>query len=233
MAGQKENVLPIRPRGRPATLSADGIVETGLTLLDAHPTAELSMAAIARELGVTASALYRYFPTWTSLLDAMSDAAFRDFPDLPAALPWGDQLLFWQKQVVALFRRHHGVLMLMGWEGQLAGPWLRVQMPVLMLMRQMGFRERSLVETSSWFLAGTLGLVRTYLATDMDDIASSEQLNLEAGMDYLTPEQQALLNETKGWISAGDPDRILETGFRALVEGVLRESRKLDQPTAD
>ena len=102
-----------------------------------------------------------------------------------------------------------------------------------MLMRQMGFRERSLVETSSWFLAGTLGLVRTYLATDMDDIASSEQLNLEAGMDYLTLEQQALLNETKGWISAGDPDRILETGFRALVEGVLRESRKLDQPTAD
>ena len=110
--------------------------EAALTLIARHGFEAMTMRQLASEIGVQAAALYRYFPTWTSLLDAMSDAAFRDFPDLPAALPWGDQLLFWQKQVVALFRRHHGVLMLMGWEGQLAGPWLRVQMPVLIAWRQ-------------------------------------------------------------------------------------------------
>lgn len=213
-------------------LSAEGIVETGLAMLDAHPSTELSMAAIARELGVTASALYRYFPTWTSLLGAMSDAAFRDFPDVPEDLSCADQLLFWQRQIVVLFRRHHGVLMLMGWEGQLAGPWLRVQMPVLMLLRQMGFRERSLVETSSWFLGGTIGLVRTYLAADLDGVSRSDQLGLDAGMEYLTPEQRMLLDETKDWIGGGDPDHILEMGFRSLVDGVLRESRNLPGTSA-
>lgn len=216
-----------RPRGRPAVLSCEAIVETSLAMLDAHPTAELSLAAIARQLGVTASALYRYFPTWNSLLTAMSVAAFRDFPAMPETEPAAQQLLFWQKQLAALYRRHKGVLMLMAWDDKLSGPWLRVQMPVLMLMRQMGFRERKLVETSSWFLAGTLGLVRTYLAADLEDVPSGAQLDLAESLEYLTPEQRALLAETSLWLRAGDPDTILKEGFRALIDGLMKAQATL------
>ena len=222
MAGLKVTALEPRPRGRPATLSSEAIVETALAMLDARPSAELSLAAIARHLNVTASALYRYFPTWTSLLTAMSVAAFRDFPDLPEGEPPVNQLLFWQKEVAALYRRHQGVLMLMGWDDKLSGPWLRVQMPVLMLLRQMGFEKRALVETLSWFLAGTVGLVRTYLAADMEDVRSGDQLDLADSLAYLTPEQRALIAETSPWVGAVDPDAILEAGFRALIDGVVK-----------
>ncbi|OCC24147.1 TetR family transcriptional regulator [Croceicoccus estronivorus] len=227
MAGQKGTVLRIRPRGRPAVLSAEAIVEKAVGMLDAHPTAELSMAAIARELGVSAPALYRYFPDWTALLNAMSAEVFRDFPEIPEDLSWGDQLLFWQKQVVSLYHRHRGVMMLMGWDGQLAGPWLRVQMPVLLVLKYMGFREQALVETSAWFLAGTLGLIRTYLPADMEDVASSNQLDLDNGIGYLTEEQRQMLDEQRPWITSGNTERILETGFRALVEGVIQEQRRI------
>lgn len=227
MTGTDASAPPPRPRGRPATLSSEAIVETALAMLDARPSAELSLAAIARQLNVTASALYRYFPTWNSLLDAMSVAVFRDFPDVPRDQPPSVQLMFWQKELTALFRRHQGVLMLMGWEGKLSGPWLRVQMPVLMLLRQMGFREGQLVETSSWFLAGAVGLVRTYLASDLENISSSEHIDLRSGLEYLTPEQRELVAETTPWIANSDPDVILEAGFRALIDGVLKAQQAL------
>ena len=227
MAGQKVMALQPRPRGRPATLSSDAIVETALAMLDAQPSAELSLAAIARQLGVTASALYRYFPTWHSLLTAMSVAAFRDFPDMPDELPVVEQLLFWQKEITALNRRHQGMLMLMSWDDKLAGPWLRVQMPVLMLLRQIGFRERNLVQTSSWFLAGTVGLVRTYLAADLEDVSSSEHLDLANSLKYLTEDQRELLAETTPWIGVGDADAVLEAGFRSLIDGVIKAQAAL------
>lgn len=227
MTGTDVSALQPRPRGRPATLSSDAIVETALAMLDARPSAELSLAAIARQLNVTASALYRYFPTWSSLLDAMSVAVFRDFPEMPADQPAAVQLMFWQKELTALYRRHQGVLMLMSWDDKLAGPWLRVQMPVLMLLRQMGFREDRLVETSSWFLAGAVGLVRTYLAADLESISSSEQIDLRSSLEYLTAEQRELIAETTPWIASSHPDTILEAGFRTLIDGVLKAQQAL------
>ena len=82
--------------------------------------------------------------------------------------------------------------------------------------------KRALVETLSWFLAGTVGLVRTYLAADMEDVRSGDQLDLADSLAYLTPEQRALIAETSPWVGAVDPDAILEAGFRALIDGVVK-----------
>ena len=81
--------------------------------------------------------------------------------------------------VARLYDRHHGVMMLMGWDDKLAGPWLRVQLPVIDLLREIGFAELRLVETASWFLAGTVGLIRTYLATDSESLNRSDLVELE------------------------------------------------------
>ncbi|WP_380871399.1 hypothetical protein ACFB49_24530 [Sphingomonas sp. DBB INV C78] len=217
-----EDVQVAPTRGRPATLSADGIVDVALKLLDAHPKDELSMAKIARELSVSPPALYRYFPTRTSLLNAMSAAVFADFPEMPADRSWREQLLAWQNDVAAVYERHHGVMMLMGWDDQLAGPWLKVQMPVLTLLHSIGFSRLSLVETTSWFLAATVGLIRTYLAADSDGLSRSDLIEFSEGLGGLTDAQRMLVEETREWISRGDPARILNLGFEALVDGVER-----------
>lgn len=210
-------------RGRPAMLSADAIVETALGLLDAHPTDELSMARIARALSVSPPALYRYFPTRTALLHAMSATVFADFPEMSADLPWRERLLAWQNAVAQLFDHHHGVMMLMGWDDKLAGPWLKVQLPVVELLREIGFAELRLVETASWFLAGTVGLIRTYLATDSEALNRSDMVELEGDLGDLTPTQRALVAASRQWIPRTDSNRVLNLGFAALVDGVERE----------
>lgn len=219
----ERDAIALPARGRPALLSADAIVETALGLLDAHPTDELSMARIARALSVSAPALYRYFPTRAALLHAMSAAVFADFPEMPAGLPWRERLLAWQNAVARLYDRHHGVMMLMGWDDKLAGPWLKVQLPVIELLREIGFADLRLVETASWFLAGTVGLIRTYLAADSESLNRSDMVELEGDLADLTPAQRALVEASRPWIPRTDSARVLNLGFTALVDGVERE----------
>lgn len=214
-------------RGRPAMLSADAIVETALGLLDAHPTDELSMARIARALSVSPPALYRYFPTRTALLHAMSAAVFADFPEMPVGRPWRERLLAWQNAVAHLYERHHGVMMLMGWDDKLAGPWLKVQLPVVELLGEIGFTELRLVETASWFLAGTVGLIRTYFVADSEALNRSDMIELEGDLDDLTPRQRALVAASRQWIPRTESSRVLNLGFEALVNGV---EHALEQP---
>lgn len=222
MVLERDSDPPSPARGRPAILSAEAIVDVALALLDAHPRDELSMAKIARELSVSPPALYRYFPTRGALLNAMSAAVFADFPEMPDGQPWRDRLLAWQNDVARLYERHHGVMMLMGWEDKLAGPWLKVQLPVVELLHETGFSGIRLVETASWFLAGTVGLIRTYLATDSEALSRSDLIELEMPDVALTPTQQMLVEASRTLLPQTDGDRVLNRGFLALVDGVER-----------
>lgn len=217
------------PRGRPPMLSSDTIVDVALEVLRANPKEEFTTAKVARELGVSPPALSRYFPSRAALLDAMGAKAFADFPDVPANGDWREQLTAWQHNVVRLFRKNRGMLQLMSWEGKLSGPWLKVQMPVIALLHDLGFSGLSLYETGSWFLSGTVGMIRTYFASDSSEVESSELLDLSEGLERLTPAQRELVYEAQKWVGKGDPDRILGTGLRTLVDGIDSELRKLSK----
>lgn len=210
-------------RGRPATLSSEQIVMTALAMLEADPRQELSMASIARELGVSPPALSRYFPTRQFLLLAMSASVFADFPEMPANAPWREQLLEWQRALARLFSRHRGLMKLMVWDDQLSGPWLRVQAPVLVLLRKIGFEGVALVETASWFLAGSTGLLRTYLPDESADHRRAYLLNAEAALSYLSAEQREIIEENQNAFSLVDSDAAIATGMSALVDGVARQ----------
>lgn len=220
------------PRGRPPMLSSDTIIDVALDVLRANPKEEFTTAKVARELGVSPPALSRYFPSRAALLDAMGARVFADFPDVPANGDWREQLTAWQHNVVRLFRKNRGMLQLMSWEGKLSGPWLKVQMPVIALLHDLGFSGLLLYETGSWFLSGTVGMIRTYFASDSADVESSELLDLSEGLDRLTPAQRELVFEAQKWVGKSDPDRILGIGLRTLVDGIDSELKKLHQGKA-
>jgi TetR/AcrR family transcriptional regulator, tetracycline repressor protein len=214
-----------RPRGRPAVLSREVIVRAALKHLRRGAASDLSIAEVARELAVSPPAISRYFSSRTALLEAMSVAVFAEFPILPADGDWRRLLLSWQLHVVALFRRHPGILSLMAWDGHIAGPWLQVQMPVIKVLHDLGLRRKRLVETSTWFLAGSVGLIRTVLISDMQPVDRSDRLDLTPGVDHLDAADRALLQETAPWIGRSSAERILSRGFEALIDGVARELR--------
>lgn len=73
MTSATEEQLPRRQRLRQATI--EEIKETGRRQLAVEGAAALSLRGVAREMGLTASALYRYFPSRDELLtDLVVDA---------------------------------------------------------------------------------------------------------------------------------------------------------------
>jgi len=70
------------------------ILDAGIAVADAEGLAALTLHAVAERVGVTAMALYGYFPDKTSLLDAMADRVIGEVPDSLSALAgWRERLL--------------------------------------------------------------------------------------------------------------------------------------------
>ncbi|WP_157216853.1 TetR/AcrR family transcriptional regulator [Flavisphingomonas formosensis] len=210
-------------RGRPPILSEQAIVEAALShLTQRHPLMDLSMAQVARDLSVSATALYRYFPTRDQLLRALSDRIFAEFvyPDL--ALPWVEQLRVWQDSLAMLFERCPSLTRLMGWGEEIAPAWFKIQMPPLRVMHDQGLRGTDLVEISTWFLSGTVGLLRTHMIADSELQRPSHLIAFETSLPLLTPEERALVDETLPFIALGDSDRIVREGLDALVDRVVK-----------
>src|SRR5437879_9991861 len=67
----------------PETLSAAIVVDTALRLMDEHGVEWLSMRKLATELGVSAQALYWYFPSKDELCRAVVASAGQELGALP------------------------------------------------------------------------------------------------------------------------------------------------------
>ena len=87
---------PRPTRGPKRTLSADDVVQAAIAIADQDGLAALTMQAVAKELGFTTMALYRYFPSKEALIDAIVDAAMGTPPERagPAGL-WRDEVSRW------------------------------------------------------------------------------------------------------------------------------------------
>ncbi len=94
-----------RRTGRPPTLTAVDIVAAALE----GDLSQLSMPAVAKRLGVSHSALYRYFPDRESLLHACADHVVRetDWPD--ADQPWRELLKALSTSLWSCFTAHPGL----------------------------------------------------------------------------------------------------------------------------
>lgn len=98
---------PASTRGPKPSLSADHIARVAIRLADDEGLAALTMQRLARELGLTTMALYRYFPGKADLVAMMIDSA----ADTPlhfgkTSSPWSKRLKEWAKQCLAIYQNH-------------------------------------------------------------------------------------------------------------------------------
>ncbi|QKW35799.1 TetR/AcrR family transcriptional regulator [Actinomadura sp. NAK00032] len=85
---------PASRRGPRPRLDLAAITDAAIEIADAEGLAGVSMASVAGQVGVAATALYRYVGSKDELLIAMTDAVVPDPPE-PDGLPWRDYLALW------------------------------------------------------------------------------------------------------------------------------------------
>ncbi|WP_037320514.1 TetR/AcrR family transcriptional regulator [Amycolatopsis orientalis] len=104
-------------RGRPSVLDIDSVVAAAVTLADREGVANVTLANVAKDLGVTKMSLYRHIGSKAELLELMADVAIGD----PPALDPGSD---WRSGLTTLAAANREVLMSHPWlvELPLSGP---------------------------------------------------------------------------------------------------------------
>src|SRR6185436_5695845 len=84
--------------GPKAAFTHDEVVQTAVEIADEEGLSAVTMNAVAARLGLTTMALYRYFPSKETLLDAIVDAGMGR-PPRPAEPhgPWRDEVAHWAR----------------------------------------------------------------------------------------------------------------------------------------
>jgi AcrR family transcriptional regulator len=95
-------LAPPSTRGPRARYDVSDIADSAVSLADAHGLPGVSLAAVAADLGLTTTALYRYLESKDELLDLMVDAAVGPPPELHGD-DWKSRVHVWARQ---LWRRY-------------------------------------------------------------------------------------------------------------------------------
>jgi AcrR family transcriptional regulator len=98
---------------RPAQIDRAAVLEASLAIADEHSLAAVTMAAVAKRLGVTAMALYRHVTNKADLLDGLVESLLTEFALPDPSLPWDQRLAAIGAAVRATARRHPAVFALL------------------------------------------------------------------------------------------------------------------------
>jgi AcrR family transcriptional regulator len=82
-----------RARGRPATVTADGLARAALALWDDRGYDDVPLSEVAAAVGVTERTLFRYFASKSDIVWQSIDTSFADLHRHLAATPPGERLI--------------------------------------------------------------------------------------------------------------------------------------------
>ncbi len=210
-------VKPKRPRGRPARLSHQAIVEQAMLLLATRSADDLTLTSVAAGLGTATMSLYNYFPNYEALLNAVADHAFSLF-ELPQARPdqpWQEVVLDWLWALQRHCHQHPVVFKMIGLEGQLSTAWLKVCAPVIQLLRTRGLEGDDLAFAAAWFSNHTIG----FLLTEASAPSFRHPISL-SHLEQLAPAEQELFLAIRNHLPGVQSERVLDFGFRLLISGI-------------
>lgn len=212
---------PAPRRGPKPGYSLEQIVEAAIAQADAEGYAALSMPSIAKRLGVTANALYRYLSSKEELLVLVAEAAWGPPPE-PVPGDWRSAVTAWARALLERCRRH---------------PWL-IDLPVRnapATPHLLGWLENFLegMENSGLGMADVLGCavlvdgwVRSTAAL-LRDVNASAPERVQALSEFLRPHLQergyprvAAVVSGEAYGEEGVEDDDVEFGLGRILDGI-------------
>jgi AcrR family transcriptional regulator len=213
---------PAPTRGPKPGLSTTQIARAAIVIADAEGLEAITMQRVARKLGVTTMALYRYFPGKAALVSVMIDCAGGSAPNCGnPSTPWKDRLREWARLCASIYRNHPWFLEATTVRRSVMGPnelsWMEAALATL---AEAGLSPK---ETYYAFLA-IIGHIRAYATFEQMRSASGsaskwirdlgELLRSDAGR---YPTLQAALGS--GAFS-GNPASAFDFGLNSILDGI-------------
>jgi AcrR family transcriptional regulator len=218
-------------RGPKPSLTLDEIVAAAMEVADAEGLPAVSMARVAKQVGSSTMALYRYVANKDELLLLMSDAGIDDPPVLPEGARgpdgWREGLEAWANGVRHIWTARPWLLQIPV-NGPPAGPrnlsWLEVGLTALSGTALSSGERMDVVLTLSTYLRGEAMLtsdLRVAAATDPE----SHDLDYGGPLARLIdperfPELSAIVSEGPFGAPNDDDEDEIEIGLQVVLDGI-------------
>jgi len=192
---EKAVTKPAVKRGRPAKISLDDIVNEAITQLAQDPVKPLSLNALARALGVTPMALYRYVDDRDALLQEIAGRLLHDLnPQIPEA-SWQEQLRTWAAAMRDYFLANPSLFSILGWQEHIASAWLSQLATLVSILERTGLQGKDLADTVQWVGSTVMSTIFMEISgqktgyrlneADLADMQPSEVERLQALISHL------------------------------------------------
>lgn len=139
-------------------LSRDSILDAGLQILDEGGPEALTMRSLARQLGVTATAIYYHYSGREDLLGSVVDQVCSRIVDpIPAEGPWDDRLRALMNALVDEASAHPAVVAWTITNYARQRPVLRIHELILAILHEAGFDADTAMQVKGVLLRFCVG----------------------------------------------------------------------------
>ncbi|HEY2550337.1 MAG TPA: TetR/AcrR family transcriptional regulator [Streptosporangiaceae bacterium] len=211
-----------RKPGPQPRYTRDQVAERALALMDAHGPGRLTMRQLAADLGMSAMALYRYFPHREALIDAAIEVASPEvtLPE-PGAAPWKQQLADLARQLYQAGVRHPTIA-LERFSRPLQSPSaMKVTDLAIALLLEAGLAERDAVAAFKSLLIHVFGAAVITASESGRAVRRSASHVHQAVPADLFPAMALVAAELDAALGS---DSAFELGLIMLLDGVERHA---------
>ncbi len=206
-----------RPRGRPAQLSQERILDSALTLLRSVPLVQLTMQRLASELGTTSTSLYGYFNNQEDLFRHISERVMAGV-DMSAARneqDWRAAIRSWANAIRdRLLCYPHATELLQARAGQTPGSWFELSVPLIQALRRAGLTGHNLINS----LRCTSRVVFGFVVNEHNMYV--EQTSAETALQNLSTESRAEVEYLLQFLGEGDNNSLFAFTIERLIDGI-------------
>lgn len=211
------------PRGRPARISREMILDAAARLSHNSPEEMPSLNGIARAMKISPMAIYTYFAGKDELLQALSDRLLADFTlEIPSGTDPLEALTLWAHAMRAHVLAHPQLINLLVWEGgHTSIAWLERAMPVAGALTRLGLAGEGLAQATLWVWHVVMGAIHV----ELRNRAMPQEMSMRE-LASLDPATRALLDDMLAL--TGAPDHAdsffayqlerMRDGLRAMVK---------------
>lgn len=179
----------------------------------------LTMAAVARRLGVTPMALYRHVDGRDELLAAVADSVLEDVGAAAAepGLPWWDAVESWMRDVRHRIVESPWTAQLIGTPTQIAPAWVAALDRLLAALERAPLDDDARAGALTWIARTTVGVVLLEAKSPLAHAGRAVGAPLEAALETASPEMAAR------WARIERP--LERYGDDYLFEDLVRQTR--------
>ena len=164
-----------KTRGRPAKTSREDIINAACAQLKTAPFEELSLSALARSLGLSPMALYRYFNDKNELQQAIAERLMASVAlELIDGDTWQQRLQSWATGLREEFFKNPQLMQYMGWRGHIASAWIKQLIQLANLLKDAGVSETQLPMALKWISSSVIGLIMISVIRQRQDVRFDE-----------------------------------------------------------